>query len=309
MRKTRQTVKNRIRSRITLYRARLRGDDLEDLVRLGVNHFAKDFPRLKSVGCPSPITLDALVESEELPPDEIRQHLLTCSECFTHYRQKLSDHHATEAISSAANPAGHVRTFRLVPSLGATLVGIIAIAAVIVLLTRPPETSHFNLIADSDPARSGMRSGSASISPEPSPSDGATKPEAIAVTHRKKPRTSTTQDKATIDLERYNALRDASGPRQRPLRLQTRLTELTIKLPAGSPKGRYRISLADPFGTPLQSAEASSRDGIEFSSNMNLSSVKPGQYLICVTRQAEIPQCVLGMVESTHNKRKPTGAN
>ena len=89
MKKTSLTVKERVRSSLAVYCGKLRGDP-EDLVRLGVNHFANDFRNIKDVGCPSQITLDALVESEELPSNEIRKHLLSCSECFTHYRQTLS---------------------------------------------------------------------------------------------------------------------------------------------------------------------------------------------------------------------------
>jgi len=269
---------------------------------MGVNHFAKDFPNIKRVGCPSQITLDALAEAKELPADEIRQHLLTCSECFTHYRQTLSHRRALEAVAVPGKPASHVRKFRLVPILGATFVGMFAIAAVIVLLTQRQENSNSSLRADGEPALSGVRPNFRSISPEPPPSNLAIKPEVTVPNGRNKSQASTDQYRVKIDLEMYNPLRDANGPQHRPVRLQTRQTELTIKLPAGSPEGRYRISLADPFGTPLQSVEATSRDGIQLRSGLNLSSVTPGQYLICVTREAEVPQCVLGMVEPTHNK-------
>jgi hypothetical protein len=106
-----------------------------------------------------------------------------------------------------------------------------------------------------------------------------------------------------IDLEMHNALRDERAIQPSPVVLHTGMNELTIKLPLGSPKGAYQLRLADPFGNPLQSVDAISHDGRRLRTHLNLNSVKPGQYSICLAREMEVPQCVLVIVEPNPMKK------
>ena len=74
-------------------------------------------------------------------------------------------------------------------------------------------------------------------------------------------------------------------------------------MPDGSPAGRYRVSLAEPFGTPLQSVEIISRDGLQLRLHLDLSSVKAGKYFVCIGRETEIPQCVPAVIEPGPDKK------
>src|SRR5690349_14902071 len=82
----------------------------DNLVGLAANHFAQDFPNPGSHECPVPGTFAALVSSGLLPSDDLREHMLMCSECFTNYRQELTRNRATQTV-----PRAHPQRTRLVP--------------------------------------------------------------------------------------------------------------------------------------------------------------------------------------------------
>lgn len=57
----------------------------EELVASAREYFSADFPNLARTGCSTPKFLQELVRSRELPGQELRSHLLGCSECFSFY--------------------------------------------------------------------------------------------------------------------------------------------------------------------------------------------------------------------------------
>ena len=284
----------------------LKKDQTEDLLALGVNHFARDYPQINRNNCPPLEVLGALVQSGKLPPDEIREHLFTCSECFVVYREALSRRHAheTRVVGSAVPDR---RLPRLVPAVAATLVGVLTIAGIFVVVKRNDEQgqglANANLEGEKNPAGEDKPSGLRSISPAPTPPHVSTQPQPPAPRNRKDSRPLIAENKLQIDLDRYNALRGAGGSIDRPISLQATKNELTVKLPDASPAGRYRVSLTDPFGTSLQSVEVISRDGVQLSLDLDLSSIKPGKYFVCLARETEVPQCVPAMIEPRRNRK------
>jgi hypothetical protein len=72
--------------------------------------------------------------------------------------------------------------------------------------------------------------------------------------------------------------------------------KLTVKLSAESPKGNYKLTLHDPFGKEITPPVPGSFDGESLRADLNLGAVRPGKYLICITRAEEVPDCLPAIV-------------
>lgn len=297
---------NRILKSLGLSGRRFRKDRTEHLVQLGVNHFAHDYPNSERNNCSPPDLLDAIVQSGKFPEDELRRHLFTCSECFVHYREELSRRREPQfGVAAVGSTAKEIGTPRLVPVLAAALVGIVTLSAVLLIKrNQEPAGDLANVNLNLDDEREDQPPGLRSTSPAPTLSPASTPPRPSSPKRRNDSRPLAAENKLTIDVDRYNALRGAGRSENPAVLLQTTKNELTIKLPDGSPAGTYRVSLADPFGTPLRSVEIISRDGLQLRVDLNLSSVKPGKYFVCLARETEVPQCVPAVVGPGPNKNR-----
>ena len=295
---------NRILKSLGLVGRRFKKDRTEQLVQRGINHFAGDYPNSERTNCPPLELLGELVQSRKLPGDEIRGHLFTCSECFVDYREELSRRRESQ---SGVAVAKETRTPRLVPVLAAALVGIVTLSAVL-LVKRKQEPAgdvanvNSNLDGERYPAADDKPANLRSTSPAPTLPQPSTSPRP-SPKRRNTSRPLVAENRLTIDIDSYNALRGAGRSEERPVLLKTTKNELTIKMPDGSPAGRYRVSLADPFGTPLRSVETISRDGLQLRLKLDLSLVKPGKYFVCLARETEVPQCVPAVIETSPNKK------
>lgn len=57
----------------------------EELIASAREYFSADFSNPSRTGCSTPEFLQEIVRSRELPGQELRSHLLGCSECFSFY--------------------------------------------------------------------------------------------------------------------------------------------------------------------------------------------------------------------------------
>lgn len=284
-----------------------RAQQADDLVRLARTHLAEDFPNTKREDCPARSTLGAIIESQELPSDDVREHLLICSECFSYYREALGRRRSVKR-SEVVDATSAIRIRKLVPILAGSL-GTILLAALIFLIvnnrsegekTNLNSASTNNTRVPSEPDESKA----VAATPEQSSSLVPPRPEPSASLDRVSSRSLMVQNRVSIDFEAYNPLRSEGPPlRVSPVPLRRTQNQLTVQLPAGSPQGRYRINLTDPYGSTVQSVEAISRDGTQLRLKLNLSSVRPGNYLICLTRELEVPQCIPSMVKPPNSKK------
>lgn len=281
--------------------------DPEALVQRGRTHFLEDFPNSSGDDCISAGVLNALIDSATLPSDEIREHLLTCSVCFAHYRDELARHRAA-ASSVAATQSPSLLKTRLVPLVGASVAGIIIIAAItFVALKRDvgPAQTVASVNSKTNTTNNSLSHDQPNAATTPSPE---TNPERATSDRSQQPSHNSRQliarNNVDIDLETHNPVRGPNDSPSLPIELRRMHNELTLKLPAGSPKGEYEVSLANPYGRYLKTVKAVSPDGMRLRLGLNLSSVKPGNYLICLGRQTEVPQCVLATVGSARKKNK-----
>jgi hypothetical protein len=273
----------------------------DDLVRLARIHFAEDFPNTEREDCPARSTLGAIIESKQLPSADVREHLLMCSECFTYYQEELARRRAAK-LSGLIGGTTAIRTPKLTPILAGSLATILLAGLVFLIVNDRSEGTGGKANLNPAPTKDTRalseagNSNARSAMPEQS-SQVALQPEPPAPLDRNNARSQMAQNRVSIDFEAYNSLRSASpSPQLQPVLMRRTHNQLTIKLPAASPQGRYRINLADPYGGTVQSVEAISRDGTQLRLKLNLSSVKPGNYLICLTRESEVPQCIPSIV-------------
>ena len=108
-------------------------------------------------------------------------------------------------------------------------------------------------------------------------------------------------DKAlTVNLDGPGTLRDAGEPgtRERIVKLSRSRTNLIFRLPEGSRRGDYRVSIestVDAYSPPLFSTTSTSGGGF-LKAVVDTREILPGAYRLCVRRESkelELPDCVL----------------
>ena len=283
-------------------------DQQDDLVQLAVTHFAKDFPNTQRDHCPALSTLDAMIQSQELPPDDVREHILGCSECFVYYREELARQREVRS-TPATGAVNNIRKPRFEPVLIGSVAGVLVLAALLFLIVKERskgvgEQANLNStsITNSAPVAEKDKAVPQSAMAEPSSSQVPAQQEPSVPNGRNNSRSLIAQNKVTVDFEKYNPLRGAARPEHPRVLLRPTTNELTVRLAVGSPEGAYRVNLADAYGSTLQSVEATSHDGTQLRLELNLSSVKAGNYMICVAKETEIPQCVSSVVKPLRKK-------
>lgn len=286
---------------------KIRAHQPEDLVRLARTHFAEDFPNTESEDCPTRSTLSAIIESQALPSDELRTHLTMCSECFRYYLE-VRGRQQTVKRTRVSGATSTVRIPKLVQILAGSFATILLAALISLIVNRWEgigEREGLNSTTTKDTQALSKPTDSNPQSPMPEPSSQVSpQSESLAPRDRSSLQPLIVQNRVSIDFDADNPLRSEGPPLQvSPVLLRRTQNQLTVKLPVGSPHGRYRINLTDPYGSTVQSVEAISRDGTHLRLKLNLSSVRPGDYLICLTRESEVPQCVLSVVKPPNSKK------
>jgi len=276
----------------------------EALVQRGMTHFAEDFPNPAGDDCIPAGVMNALIDSAMLPSEEIREHLLTCSMCFAHYRDELARHRA--AVAPVVVGRSFART-RLVPIVGASIAGMLAIAVITFVVLRRDATRPAQSVANVNSNTSTTQTSPSNDQPSARTALGPeTKPEDRTTKQDRQPPPDSRQliarNNVDIDLELHNPRRSPEDTSSPSITLRRMHNTLKLKLPPGSAKGKYQVSLATPFGRYLKTVQGNSPDGLRLRVNLNLSSVKPDNYLVCVGRQTEVPQCVLATLEPPRRK-------
>ena len=104
-------------------------DFMEQLLADGRSYWAEAYPNPERQGCPPAMRWQTLVQSQALPDVALSDHLFSCAECFTYYRQTLAAREAKPPAQRAVKP---VRQFAFVPR-GVRRWGVVA-ASVLLLV-------------------------------------------------------------------------------------------------------------------------------------------------------------------------------
>ncbi len=270
------------------------------LITSAQRHFADEFPNPRRVACPRPEELSEVIRSEQLPGTILRRHLLDCSECCRDFRESLQAHREAHQSLAPAHRTQLVPSFawRKLTIASATLLLLISAIGFIAWLQGGKESQTHQALT---PTPVPLESAGPSSSPKTPQSLPKGSIERGVEQVKKSPSSMPppvllAANHVEINFETATRSRGAAPQGERETLLSTGHNEIVIRLPSRSPVGTYQITLADPFGNPIASSSARSRDGIALLTNLKLTSVKPGRYLFCVTREAEVPDCVPALV-------------
>src|ERR1051325_3366506 len=61
-----------------------------DLITFARDYYSSDFSNPERKDCPETGIFKTLIQSENLPNDDVRNHLFSCSSCFTEYREVMA---------------------------------------------------------------------------------------------------------------------------------------------------------------------------------------------------------------------------
>jgi hypothetical protein len=270
-----------------------------ELITFAQGYFASDFPNPEGLDCPIKGTLSGFVRSGKAPDNRLRSHLFGCSECFGQYRNALAAYREdTKEMATAAYPPNQWWTkiiaappLRPVPIFICALLLILlgSVGLVLVehysfrgshkkdLLARPATEG-----ASPSPVMTADRS-----SPEPSPKQASQ--QNAPVSHpRMRPPTRDELIAMSIDLRDYTMTRGGavSGGE---IKLSLRRTRLMLKLPEGSARGLYALTVANESGSTLETRKVTSTDGKTLTATLNLQRLAPGNYGLRISREGEPP--------------------
>jgi hypothetical protein len=267
-------------------------DSIEGLAGFARDHFATDFPNPERVDCSGPETYAELISRKQLPDEQLQAHLRACSECFNTYRCLLDEQRKTVILSPAWT--------RRVPWYKRILTVAIPLVLLCIALSSfyffyqmrrrgSEQTVNSQPVQKREPAPANKQNDQTAIAER-----GTKSPEPI----KSPPHTTIAAHTAIIDFASQNISRSASRREVSAASLVAGLNRLTLKLRPESPKGEYSLTLHDPFGKAVSTPVAGTFDGKVLRAELNLNSVSPGKYLICVTRSTELPDCLPAVVQA-----------
>jgi hypothetical protein len=274
-------------------------DSIDELVNFARQHFATDFPNPERIDCPSSETYSDLITRKQLPSEQLQTHLRSCSECFRIYRSLL----AAQRIPIVLKPDWAIPISRYRRVLSFSLVTVfICIASY--GFYRLYQTKQQNI---EQPSASQQGQEGAPAPQNNTTSVLANQNDQTPTVERRKtlPAPITSPSRAltgahivAINFARQKISRSGSQSEIAPVMFVPGLNRATVRLTPDSPKGEYRLTLNDPFGKEVRPPVMGSFDGKTLRAELDLNSVTPGKYLICVVRAAEVPDCLPAQVNT-----------
>jgi hypothetical protein len=274
-------------------------DSVEAIEAFAQAYFAADFPNPERRGCPPRPELIEAARVARWPSDDLRAHLMSCSDCFNEFRADRQTAAAARGATLLERMTAVFTGWRTALA-GAALLALLAVITVIALRhhSRTPAddtAESVTSVADDSsrtaanrapdwPATNNMAS-APNTNANPPPSQGRRSPAVVYM--------------AKVALDDYPVLRGAAGQNSqnhKVLTLAPRRYELVLFLPEGSEAGRYRVSVADEFGKTKTAASSASADGRGLRVPLDLSRLAQKPYFLCIARRRnagkeEPPRC------------------
>lgn len=229
----------------------LKKEATDEFVSLARDYFAEEFPNPERKGCPPQAHLAAAIDSGKLPDESLRSHLFGCSQCFTLYQQLLETRRAVDVPVPFWRRASEFVFARRVLIMSTASVVLVAVVSAVLFINLKTSQNH---VTSADQPED--------VAPPVTRSAG---PEPESVTR--------------IDLR----------VAEQPLRVKSGTIAFAITLPDGSPAGAYSVSLLDASGKTLRSHNASSADGKQLSTTLDLPENQ--KLRLCISRAHEPPIC------------------
>lgn len=297
-------------------------DEISELERIARDYFSTGFPNPERIDCPDKIIFQRLINEKKLPDENLQEHLLRCSECFQDYNVAL--------IASREAGTKQQYTFwqtaflffkRPKIALGAGLLAVaIFCVAVFILFNngavnksdvenasqlsqkskktdRDGNESNSKVdTVDKNRTEQGKKTGNGNVE-ETTPTDNEK--------DNKKAQTSGNSNKgvkdellaknvivADFDNEITRSNEQSNSGENSKLKLKETSNSLKIKLPSGSPKGEYEISVIDAYSNKLLTRSTWSRNGKTALLTISLEGIADKADRLCLARKNEIPYCI-----------------
>jgi hypothetical protein len=243
-----------------------REDFIDELLEFSDDYQSNDFPNIDREGCPAEDVLRKAAYSGRLIDETMREHLLTCSPCFTEFKS-LRDVSGTNRIPKV-----------MVAGIGAfTVIALTAIAFLV-----------FNAFTSEEGAeisRSDTRSSSDSSQTKSAPSPEQDSKDTVSKV-KDTPKNIRTFN---FDIASNNVVRGGADRLERKM-LPAEKVRILVKLSDGSPSGIYIVSLLDEFGRSLSSEIKTRSTGVTLATDLDLSQLG-GPARLCIAAGDEIPDC------------------
>jgi hypothetical protein len=290
--------------------------DPDELAAFAQAYYSTEFPNSKRAGCPTLEALRKAARSGSPPGPDLRLHLFTCSECFRSFRSARIGHVADAVSQPRRLTVGWLlASFR--PRFAAVAVSVMCLALLGVgaaLMWRTgsepltvakhetPQGLPPPAFEPADRTSQALSAPQTTIDAQPRaparPSAAATSPA------RDRKRGRTQQASAPVPVVEINLQDDGlqrgagqADTKQKTIRLSPAKQRLRLRMPQGSPRGRYTVGLVDAYGKTLVSTSAES-DGRILSVGLDLRGLTEKKYRLCVSRGEEAPDCYLVLVSN-----------
>lgn len=241
-------------------------DFIDELLEFGDEYQTNDFPNPDREDCPDGDALSKAARSGRVLDENLREHILTCSPCFTEFKN----------LRNASTPRLYPKV--MVAGIGAfTVVIFVAIA--------------FFLFADWSSKDGTQVSGNKTTGKAESSEPTSAPPLQKDPTKELTEKSDTAKDIRTFSFDIASNNVDRGGMKNSERKsLPAENVKIYVRLADGSPSGLYTISLLDEFGRSLSSETGAKSDGVTLTTRLDLTRLG-GPARLCIAAGDEIPDC------------------
>ncbi len=250
-------------------------------------YYSGDFPNEGRVGCPSPEHIAGIVDSGSMPDEEFREHLMSCSPCFTDFTERCRLRPMLMPTVKSERKAEAESGLKVL-GVAAAVIFTLSVAVGSLVLTSSndrPATDPATDIQSATPSTEDVSTVEATA--EPAGGQDAPVRDGLGESEVK----NFPEPRATLDLDIARlSVRRGNGSAEKSIEVAAAKQRVVVRLVAGSPPGIYNIFLLDEFGEPVGTAVAVKSDGRRLKADLDLSRTT-GAARLCIGYGEEVPDC------------------
>ena len=289
-----------------------RDEELEAIHKAAEDFFRNDFPNPSRDECPPSEYFQKLVAEKKLPNEILRQHLVSCSECFNDYHAVLK----RTRISDLPTNVGSEFYFNVKLVAGLAML-VIVLGSGFWFWSRDSKNGQKVSIGTQETDRNlnTVEQAKLSVDNRVQPVSKAEQQDRtnlnvktgtvidrvgnLRTTEKNRDKNRDSEEillakkETVIDLNESVWRGDSVGKEQKSADVESGKVKLRIKLPEENPGGEYRIFLANGFGKKIILPKTVKSINKNLSVELDLSKIKSVGNRLCFAPVGEIPDCIL----------------